>query len=97
MKLYTVLKMTNIEYFVKSVINSVSKDIIKNILNQEVRQVISIKDRIKTFFFQLIFSLTNVCFCLDSCNNSVNYEYLIYENDRCFNNEKKIKNRITLK
>ena len=40
----TVLKMMNIECTVNFVINFLSKDIIKNILNQELTQIISKKD-----------------------------------------------------
>ena len=43
MKLYTVPRMMIIEYNVKFVINSVSKDIIKIVLNQELTQLYSIK------------------------------------------------------
>ena len=44
MKFYIVLMMMNIEYIVKSVIKSVSKEKIKIILNQELTQIISMND-----------------------------------------------------
>ena len=44
MKLYIVLMMMNIEYMLKFVLNSVLKDIIKTIWNQEHKQITIVKD-----------------------------------------------------